>query len=427
MEAAKLRAARLLWHKVMAEFAPRDPKSSMLRTHCQTSGVSLQEQDPYNNVVRTTIEALAAVLGGTQSLHTNAFDEAIALPTPFSARIARNTQSIIAEETQITRVVDPLGGSYYLESLTHAMVVEARKLIAEVEAAGGMTHAIEQSIPMRYIEESAARRQARIERGEDVVIGVNKYPVKDDMEIDALDIDNSKVLKNQIRRLQAIRGTRDQAAVEKALSALSAAASDPGKNLLALAVEAARHRATVGEISEALATRWQRYRTTAPIRAGIFNEAYGDDPGYTRVQEEIKLFTELEGRKPGIFLVKIGQDGHDRGAKAISSAFNDTGFAVTLSELFQSPAEAARRAAELDVHVVGVSTLAGAHRTIVPELIEQLKQAGCEDTVVVVGGVIPKRDYQFLYDCGVSGIFGPGTNILDAASSILQMIPGKNR
>ena len=427
MEIAKLRAARILWHEAMAQFNPQNPSSSMLRTHCQTSGVSLQEQDPYNNVVRTTIEAMAAVLGGTQSLHTNAFDEAIALPTPFSARIARNTQSILAEETQITRVVDPLGGSYYVESLTHAMVVEARKLIAEAEAAGGMTHAIEQGIPMRYIEESAARRQARIERGEDVVIGVNKYPVEEDVAVDALDIDNSKVLKNQVRRLKSVRASRDDAAVKKALTALSEAATDRSKNLLALSVEAARHRATVGEISEALASKWHRHRTVAPIRKGVFHEAYGDDPRYDKVREEIKLFTELEGGKPSILVVKIGQDGHDRGAKAISSAFNDTGFEVALSELFLSPVQAADQASKLSVHVVGVSTLAGAHRTIVPELIDALKAKGMEDTVVVVGGVIPKRDYQFLYDCGVSGIFGPGSNILDAASSILQMIPGKNR
>ncbi|HEY5644782.1 MAG TPA: methylmalonyl-CoA mutase [Pseudomonadales bacterium] len=427
MEIAKLRAARVLWHEVMQQFSPENPQSSMLRTHCQTSGVSLQEQDPYNNVVRTTIEAMAAVLGGTQSLHTNAFDEAIALPTPFSARIARNTQSIIAEESQITRVVDPLGGSYYLESLTHAMVVEARKLIGEIENVGGMTAALDKGIPMRYIEESAARRQARIERGEDVIIGVNKYPVDQDVEVDALDIDNSKVLKNQVRRLQAIKEKRDEAAVTAALAKLSEATGKPSDNLLARAIEAARVRATVGEISEALAAKWNRHRTVAPIRKGVFADAYGDDPKFSQVREEIKLFTELEGRAPGIYVVKIGQDGHDRGAKAISNAFGDTGFNVTLSELFLSPGEAAKGAAELDVDVVGVSTLAGAHRTIVPELMAALKAAGREDITVVVGGVIPKRDYQFLYDCGVAAIFGPGTNILDAASSILKLIPGKNR
>jgi len=427
MEVAKLRAARILWHEMMQQFEPENPASSMLRTHCQTSGVSLQEQDPYNNVVRTTIEAMAAVLGGTQSLHTNAFDEAIALPTPFSARIARNTQSIIAEESQITRVIDPLGGSYYVESLTHAMVVEARKLIGEIDNVGGMTKALDEGIPMRYIEESAARRQARVERGEDVIIGVNKYPVEEDVEVDALDIDNSKVLKNQIQRLREIREKRDESSVQSALSALGEATNDPSQNLLALAVEAARHRATVGEISEALASRWNRHRTAAPIRKGVFKDAYGDDPKFASVQEEIKLFTELEGRAPSIYVVKIGQDGHDRGAKAISNAFGDTGFDVTLSELFMSPEEAAKKTAELGVHVIGVSTLAGAHRTIVPELMEALKTAGREDVTVVVGGVIPRRDYQFLYDCGVAGIFGPGTNILDAASSILKLIPGKNR
>ena len=427
MEIAKLRAARILWHEVMQQFDPENPSSAMLRTHCQTSGVSLQEQDPYNNVVRTTIEAMAAVLGGTQSLHTNAFDEAIALPTPFSARIARNTQSIIAEESQITRVIDPLGGSYYIESLTHSLVVEARKLIGEIENVGGMTKALDEGIPMRYIEESAARRQARVERGEDVIIGVNKYPVEEDVEVDALDIDNSKVLKNQVQRLREIKEKRDDTAVQSALAALSAATEDPSQNLLALAVEAARHRATVGEISEALASRWNRHRTVAPIRKGVFADAYGDDPKFSSVREEIKLFTELEGRAPSIYVVKIGQDGHDRGAKAISNAFGDTGFEVTLSELFMSPEEAAKRTAELGVHVVGVSTLAGAHRTIVPELMAALKAEGKEDVTVVVGGVIPRRDYEFLYDCGVAGIFGPGTNILDAASSILKLIPGKNR
>jgi methylmalonyl-CoA mutase len=427
MEIAKLRAARILWHEVMQQFSPENPSSSMLRTHCQTSGVSLQEQDPYNNVVRTTIEAMAAVLGGTQSLHTNAFDEAIALPTPFSARIARNTQSIIAEESQITRVVDPLGGAYYVESLTHAMVVEARKLIGEIENVGGMTKALGEGIPMRYIEESAARRQARIERGEDVIIGVNKYPVDEDVQIDALDIDNSKVLKNQVRRLKAIKEKRDDDAVGAALAKLTEAAGNPSDNLLGRAIEAARVRATVGEISEALAKAWDRHRTVAPIRKGVFKEAYGDDPKFAQVREEIKLFTELEGRAPSIYVVKIGQDGHDRGAKAISNAFGDTGFDVTLSELFMSPDGAAEKAAELGADVVGVSTLAGAHRTIVPELMAALKKAGREDATVVVGGVIPRRDYQFLYDCGVAGIFGPGTNILDAASSILKLIPGKNR
>jgi methylmalonyl-CoA mutase len=427
MEIAKLRAARILWAESMAQFNPENPSSSMLRTHCQTSGVSLQEQDPYNNVVRTTIEAMAAVLGGTQSLHTNAFDEAIALPTPFSARIARNTQSIIAEESEITRVIDPLGGSYYVESLTHAMVVAARELMGEVEAAGGMTKAIGQGIPMRYIEESAARRQARIERVEDVLIGVNKYPVEDDVEIDALDIDNSKVLKNQVRRLKSIKASRDDGAVAGALENLSKAANDRSHNLLELAVDAARKRATVGEITDALSNHWTRHRTVAPIRTGVFKDAYGEDPKFAQVTEEIKLFTELEGEAPSIFVVKVGQDGHDRGAKAISNAFGDVGFEVKLSELFLTAEVAAEQTAEHGVHVVGISTLAGAHRTIVPELIEHLKARGLEDVIVVVGGVIPKRDYDFLYDCGVSGIFGPGSNILDAASKILKLIPGKNR
>ena len=427
MEVAKLRAARILWYEVMQQFGPENPASSMLRTHCQTSGVSLQEQDPYNNVVRTTIEAMAAVLGGTQSLHTNAFDEAIALPTPFSARIARNTQSIIADESQITRVVDPLGGSYYVESLTHSMVVEARKLISVIEEAGGMTSALDEGIPMRHIEESAARRQARVERGEDVIIGVNRYPVEDDVEVEALDIDNSKVLRNQVLRLREIREKRDEQAVRSTLNELTAAAGNTDRNLLASAVEAARARATVGEISEALAACWNRHRTAAPIRRGVFSSAYGDDPKFAKVQEEIRLFTDLEGRVPSIYVVKIGQDGHDRGAKAISNAFSDAGFEVTLSELFMSPEEAAKQTAELGVHVIGVSTLAGAHRTIVPALMEALRKEGQDEVTVVVGGVIPKRDYQYLYDCGVAGIFGPGTNILDAASSVLKLIPGKNR
>lgn len=427
MEIAKLRAARILWHEVMQQFGPENPASSMLRTHCQTSGVSLQEQDPYNNIVRTTIEAMAAVLGGTQSLHTNSFDEAIALPTPFSARIARNTQSIIAEESQITRVVDPLGGSYYIESLTHSMVVAARVLIQEIEDAGGMTNALDSGIPMRYIEESAAQRQARIERVEDVIIGVNKHLAEDDMEVDALDIDNSKVRKNQIRRLKKIKAKRDAETVQLALDELSKATTEKSKNLLALSIEAARNRATVGEITDALAKYWGRHHTVATIRTGVFTKAYGDDPRFEKVRDEVKLFTELEDEKPAIFVVKIGQDGHDRGAKAISNAFSDIGFHVKLGELFLSPAQAAQQTVDLGVHVVGISTLAGAHRTIVPELIAKLKELGNEDVIVVVGGVIPKRDHQFLYDCGVSGIFGPGTNIPDAASSILNMIPGKNR
>jgi methylmalonyl-CoA mutase len=428
MEIAKLRAARILWHELMKQFKPKNPASLMLRTHCQTSGVSLQEQDPYNNVVRTTIEAMAAVLGGTQSLHTNALDEAVALPTPFSARIARNTQIILAEESQITRTVDPLGGSYYVESLTDAVVHHARALIEEVEDLGGMTRALATGMPKQRIEESAAQRQARIERGEDVIVGVNRYKVENDTSsYDVLAVDNAKVRDAQIRRLERIRASRDQVKVDAALDALTAAAKDGSGNLLALSVEATRHRATVGEISAALEDAWGRHQAVARMTPGVYAESYQNDEKFCRVRDEIKLFTEVEGQAPSILVVKMGQDGHDRGAKVISNAFNDFGFKVAMGDLFQTPREAAQLAKQEGVQVVGVSTLAGGHRSLVPELIAHLSEEGLEDVVVVCGGVIPRQDYQALYDAGVHAIFGPGSDIPEAASQILKMIPGKNR
>jgi len=428
MEIAKLRAARILWHELMTPFEPEKPASLMLRTHCQTSGVSLQEQDPYNNVVRTTIEAMAAVLGGTQSLHTNAFDEAIALPTPFSARIARNTQIILAEEAQITRTVDPLGGSYYVESLTNSIVEHARRLIAEVEELGGMTQAVASGMPKQRIEEAAAQRQARIERGEDVIVGVNKYRLEEDTsEFDVLAVENARVRDAQVRRLEEVRRSRDAVAVEQALTALTNAAADNSGNLLELAVEAARQRATVGEISAALEKVYGRHAAVARMTPGVYADSYEGDENFQRVRDEIKLFTDVEGEPPSILVVKMGQDGHDRGAKVISNAFNDFGFDVAMGELFQTPAEAARLAREEDVHVVGVSTLAGGHKSLVPELIEHLREEGLDDAIVVCGGVIPRQDYQALYDAGVHAIFGPGSDIPDAASRILKMIPGKNR
>jgi methylmalonyl-CoA mutase len=427
MEIAKLRAARILWHELMTQFEPNNPASLMLRTHCQTSGVSLQEQDPYNNVVRTTIEALAAVLGGTQSLHTNALDEAMALPTPFSARIARNTQIIVAEESQVTRTIDPLGGSYYVESLTNSIVEAARKIISEVEAMGGMTKAVVAGMPKQRIEEAAARRQARVERGEDVIVGVNKYTVDDTSDVDVLEVDNSKVRKAQVRRLAEVKSKRDEVSTQAALTALTQSAQSGEGNLLALAIDATKKRATVGEVSSALETAWARHQPEAKMTPGVYAGAYGDDEKFARVHDEIKVFTELEGEKPSILVVKMGQDGHDRGAKVISNAFGDLGFAVTMGQLFQTPVEAATQASDEGVHVIGVSTLAGGHKTLVPEMIEALKKQGNEDVVVVVGGVIPPQDYQFLYDAGVHAIYGPGTNIPNAASDVLSLIPGKNR
>ncbi len=428
MEIAKLRAARILWHEIMSQFNPENPASLMLRTHCQTSGVSLQEQDPYNNVVRTTIEAMAAVLGGTQSLHTNALDEAIALPTPFSARIARNTQIIVAEESQITRTVDPLGGSYYVESLTNSIVTHARKLIDEVEALGGMTKAVISGMPKQRIEEAAAQRQARIERGEDVIVGVNKYQLEEeDGELDVLAVDNTKVRDAQLRRLAEVKASRDETKVTAALDNLSTAAKENSGNLLDLAIEATRHRATVGEVSHALEKIYNRHEPVAKMTPGVYSASYEDDPAFAKVRDEVKVFTDVEGSAPSILVVKMGQDGHDRGAKVISNAFNDFGFDVSMGPLFQTPTEAAKQAKTEGVHVVGVSTLAGGHKSLVPEMIDLLKEEGLEDVIIVVGGVIPQQDYQALYDAGVHAIFGPGSNIPDAASQVLQLIPGRNR
>ncbi len=421
MEVAKLRAARLLWARIVSQFEPKKASSMMLRTHCQTSGVSLTEQDPMNNVVRTTIEAMAAVLGGTQSLHTNSFDEAIALPTEFSARIARNTQLIIAEESGITNVVDPLGGSYFIESLTHSIATEAWKLIQEVEGLGGMTKAVESGMPKLRIEEAAARRQARVDRGEDTIVGVNKYRLATEDPVDTLDIDNSAVRTSQIARLEHIKATRDSAAVAAALQALTDGATS-GANLLDLAVKATRVRATVGEISDALEKVFGRHKAEIRSISGVYGAAYADDGGFQAIVADIAKFANEEGRRPRMLVAKMGQDGHDRGAKVIATAFADLGFDVDVAPLFQTPAEVARDAVENDVHVVGVSSQAAGHKTLVPELIKELGAAGAGDVLVVCGGVIPAKDYQFLRTAGVSGIYGPGTNIPAAAAEILALL-----
>ncbi|WP_022727852.1 methylmalonyl-CoA mutase [Fodinicurvata sediminis] len=423
MEVAKLRAARYLWADYMRDlFAAEDPRSLMLRTHCQTSGVSLTEQDAYNNVVRTTIEALAAALGGTQSLHTNALDEAVGLPTPFSARIARNTQLILQEETGITNVVDPLGGSYYVESLTASLVEQARELITEVEDLGGMTRAVESGMPKQRIEEAAARRQARIDRGEESIIGVNRYRSDAAEEIDILDIDNSQVLKSQTARLEKLRAERDESACLKALEALSAGAEEGEANLLELSIDAARARATVGEISDALEKVFTRHRAVTRSIAGVYGSAYEGDAGFRHIQQEVEGFAERYGRRPRMLVVKMGQDGHDRGARVIATAFADIGFDVDVGPLFQTPEEAARQAIENDVHVVGISSQAAGHKTLVPGLMEALKAEEAEDVLVVCGGVIPPQDYDFLRNQGVSAIYGPGTNIPEAAHEIMRLL-----
>ena len=411
----------------MAPFGPRDRRSSTLRTHCQTSGVSLTEQDPYNNIVRTAYEALAAALGGTQSLHTNAFDEALALPTDASARIARNTQLILQEETGIARVVDPLGGSYYVESLTRSMVVEARKIIAEVEALGGMTRAVAQGMPKMRIEESAARRQARIDRGEETIVGVNKYPPEErTSDVDLLDIDNTEVRRRQMERLEWVRRTRDATATEIALQALENGARGDG-NLLALSIEAIRARATVGEVSDALERVFGRHRAEAWSVTGVYGGARAGDDGFVRVQREMEAFAKDEGRRPRILIAKLGQDGHDRGAKVIASAFADIGFDVDIGPLFQTPEEAARQAVENDVHVVGVSSQAAAHRTLVPQLVDALNAQRAGDVAVVVGGIVPPKDYDVLRTAGVSAVFGPGTDIAEAASEVIGLIRRRAR
>jgi len=423
MEIAKLRAARILWSTLMEEkFAPKDQRSLMLRTHCQTSGVSLTSKDPYNNVMRTTIEAMSAVLGGTQSLHTNALDEALALPTDFSARIARNTQLVIQEETGITNVVDPLAGSYYVESLTDQLVKEARKLIDEVEEMGGMTKAVESGMPKLRIEQAAALRQARIDRGEEVIVGVNKYQLAEEPPVDILDIDNTAVRESQVARLEKIRAQRDSAACDKALDALTAAAESGEGNLLALAVDAARARATVGEISMALEKIWGRHQAETRTISGVYGSAYEGDEDFAAIQASVAEFASEAGRRPRMLVAKMGQDGHDRGAKVIATAFADIGFDVDISPMFQTPEEAARMAVENDVHVVGVSSQAAGHKTLVPQLIAALKEQGASEIKVVCGGVIPPQDYQALYDAGVAAVYGPGTNIPKAAAEVIDLL-----
>ena len=422
MEAAKLRAARLLWARIMAEFNPKKPQSSMLRTHCQTSGVSLQEQDPYNNIVRTAYEAMSAVLGGTQSLHTNSFDEAIALPTEFSARIARNTQLILQNETGVTNVVDPLAGSYYVESLTNELAEAAWKIIEEVDEMGGMTKAVASGMPKLRIEEAAARRQAAVDRGDEVVVGVNKFRLEQEPDIEVREIDNSAVRDSQIARLETIRANRDSDACAQALMMLEAGASSGTGNLLGLAVDAARARATVGEISDAMEKAFGRHRAEVKTLAGVYGAAYEGDEGFASIQKDVENFAEAEGRRPRMLVVKMGQDGHDRGAKVIATAFADIGFDVDVGPLFQTPDEAAEDAIDNDVHVVGISSQAAGHKTLAPKLIEALKAKGAEDILVICGGVIPQQDYDYLKKAGVKAIFGPGTNIPEAAKNILTLI-----
>jgi methylmalonyl-CoA mutase len=424
MEIAKLRAARLLWAELVAPFQPKKSDSLALRTHCQTSGVSLTAQDPYNNIIRTTIEAMAAVLGGTQSLHTNSFDEALALPTPFSSRIARNTQLVIAEETGIPHVVDPLGGSYYVEHLTASLAEAARGLIREVEAMGGMTKAVAAGMPKLRIEEAAARRQARIDRGEEVIVGVNKYQPDEESQVDILNVDNAKVRVQQVARLEAIRAKRDPAQVEATLGALAAAAAGGTGNLLALTIEAMRARATVGEVSDALERVFTRHKAEIRSVSGVYAAQYDGDAGFEQIRRDVETFAEGEGRRPRMLVVKLGQDGHDRGAKVIATAFADIGFDVDVGPLFQTPEEAARQAVENDVHIVGVSSQAAGHKTLVPGLIQALRDQGAGDILVVCGGVIPPQDYPALRQAGVAAIYGPGTNIPKAAAEILAILRG---
>jgi methylmalonyl-CoA mutase len=421
MEVSKLRAARTLWHRVMDGLGAKDERSKMLRTHCQTSGVSLQEQDPYNNVIRTTIEAMAATLGGTQSLHTNALDEAIALPTEFSARIARNTQIVLAEESGITKVVDPLGGSYYVEALTAELVEQAWKLIEEVDIIGGMTKAVASGMPKRLIEEAAAGRQARVDKGEDVIVGVNKYRLATEDKLDTLEVDNAKVREGQVARLKATKAVRDEDACQTALKALTQGAEAQG-NLLALAVTAARARATLGEISDAMETVFGRYSTQPVPVKGIYGPAYAGDARYALVVEGVTAVGQRLGHKPRILVAKMGQDGHDRGANVIASAFGDMGFEVVSGPLFQTPEETFALALEKQVDAIGASSLAAGHKTLIPELIGLLKDAGRGDIKVFAGGVIPPQDYQFLRDAGVIGIYGPGTNVVECAADILRLM-----
>jgi methylmalonyl-CoA mutase len=426
MEIAKLRAARFLWSNLMRDmFQPQDDKSLMLRTHCQTSGVSLTEQDPYNNIIRTTVEAMAASLGGTQSLHTNAFDEALALPSELSSRVARNTQLILQEETGITKVIDPLAGSYYVESLTASLISEAGKRIDEVEEMGGMTQAVVAGVPKLRIEESAARRQAMIDRGEEVVVGVNKYQPATQDEIDILDIDNTAVREAQIKRLADVRSTRDETNCQASLQALGEAAKNGTGNLLTLSVEAARARATVGEISDALEDVYTRHRAEIRSISGVYGSAYDGDEGFEQIKTDVESFAASEGRRPRMLVVKLGQDGHDRGAKVIATAFADIGFDVDVGPLFQTPEEAARQAVENDAHIIGVSSQAAGHKTLVPALLDALKQQGAADILVVCGGVIPPKDYAELKGQGVAAVYGPGTHIPAAAAEIMTLIKGR--
>ena len=422
MEIAKLRAARVLWSEIISQFKPKNPMSLALRTHCQTSGVSLTEQDPYNNIVRTTIEAMAAVFGGTQSLHTNSFDEALALPTDFSSRIARNTQLILAEESGISKVVDPLGGSYFLENLTNSLITQSKKLLREVENVGGMTKAVEKGIPKMRIEESAAKHQARVDNNQQTIVGVNKYKLENEPDVNIMSIDNKKIRKEQLKRLQQVRRNRDEEKCQKYLNELTLAAKEEKRNLLELSIKAAKHRATIGEISYALEKIYGRYKPMSKTVSGVYGNSLGNTKELRSIQKQIEDFKIAEGRRPRMLVVKIGQDGHDRGAKLIASSFADLGFDVDMGPLFQTPLEAVKQAVENDVHVIGVSTQAAGHKTTIPLLMKELKKQGGGNVKVICGGVIPPKDYAFLKKHGVADIFGPGTNIALAASKILRLI-----
>jgi methylmalonyl-CoA mutase len=424
MEIAKMRAGRMIWAKLVKQFEPKDDKSLALRTHCQTSGWSLTEQDPFNNVARTCIEAAAAAFGGTQSLHTNALDEAIALPTDFSARIARNTQLYLQEETKITKTVDPWAGSYYVESLTNEIAENAWKLIEEVEELGGMTKAIESGIPKLRIEEAAARKQARIDSGQDIIVGVNQYRLEKEDPLQILDVDNQMVRKQQLEQLDRIKATRDTEKVQNSLKKLTLCAQTGEGNLLEIAVEAARNRTTLGEISDALEAVFGRYKAQIKSFSGVYSKEIKDDKSFEKAKQLADEFAKKEGRRPRIMIAKMGQDGHDRGAKVVATGYADVGFDVDIGPLFQTPAEAAKQAVENDVHILGVSSLAAGHKTLVPQVIEELKKYGREDIMVVVGGVIPAQDYQFLFDAGAVAVFGPGTKISEAAIKILEILMG---
>ena len=422
MEVAKLRAARILWSRIMKEFNPKKSNSSLLRVHCQTSGVSLQEEDPYNNIVRTSYEALAATLGGTQSLHTNAFDEAMGLPTEFSSRIARNTQLIMQEELGITKVIDPLAGSYYVENLTHQLTEKAWELIQEIENLGGMTEAVSAGIPKSRIEESAAKKQAAIDQGLEVIVGVNKYKPHQKEKVEILNVDNISVRNTQIDRLNHIKATRDNKICQKRLKDLEDICRTESGNILESAVEAAKHRATLGEISASIENVFGRYKANSKTLSGVYKNAYENDEGFLKINKKVEFFEQKEGRRPRILVIKLGQDGHDRGAKVIATAFADIGFDVDVGPLFQTPEEAAQDAIDNDVHIIGISSQAAAHKTLVPILIDSLKKLNGEEIVVVCGGVIPREDYDFLKKIGVKAIFGPGTNILDAANDLIDIL-----